>query len=198
MATYVFVHGACASGWVFHLVADLLRGRGHDVLAVDLPCDRDDAGLATYTDVVLDATEGRDEVIVVAHSLGAYTAGLVCARRPVALCVLVAALPPAPGETVAELFAAAGAHPDPDAVPLPAADPERSLAEFLTEVPRGLALAALARDRDQSATPVHEPWPLEVWPPRALPRACRPVRWVAAVVRPAPAALELARLPRPG
>jgi pimeloyl-ACP methyl ester carboxylesterase len=165
VATYVFVHGACASGWVFHLVADELRTRGHDVVAVDLPCDRDDAGFATYADVVDDALGGRDDVVVVAHSLGAYTAGLVCARRPVTLCVLVAALPPAPGETVAELFAVAEAHADPDAPPLPAADPERSLAEFLTDVPRRLALEALARDRDQSATPTREPWPLEVWPP---------------------------------
>jgi pimeloyl-ACP methyl ester carboxylesterase len=178
VATYVFVHGACASGWVFHLVADELRGCGHEVLAVDLPCDRDEAGFATYADVVVGALdalagrdevvgslEGRDEVVVVAHSLGAYTAGLVCARRPVALCVLVAALPPAPGESVAELFAAAEAYADPDATPLPTVDPERSLAEFLTDVPRGLALEALARDRDQSATPVREPWPLDTWPP---------------------------------
>jgi pimeloyl-ACP methyl ester carboxylesterase len=165
VATYGFVHGACASGWVFHLVADELRTCGHEVVTVDLPCDRDDAGFAAYADVVVDALAGRDEVVLVAHSLGAYTAGLVCARRPVELCVLVAALPPAPGETVAELFAAAEAGADPAAPALPTSDPERSLAEFLTDVPRGLALEAFARDRDQSTTPVREPWPLDAWPP---------------------------------
>jgi pimeloyl-ACP methyl ester carboxylesterase len=164
VATYVLVHGACASGWAFHLVVDELRRRGHAAIAVDLPCDRDGAGFADYADVVVEACAGHDEVIVVAHSLGAYTAGLVCARIPVALCVLVAALPPAHGESVPELFAAADAARDPAVPALPADEPERSLTEFLTDVPRPLALEALARDRDQSETPVLERWPLAAWP----------------------------------
>jgi pimeloyl-ACP methyl ester carboxylesterase len=164
VATYVLVHGACASGWAFHLVADELRHRGHVAVAVELPFDRDEAGFADYADVVVAASAGHDEVIVVAHSLGAYTAGLVCARIPVTLCVLVAALPPAHGESVAELFAAVDAARDPAEPPLPAEEPERSLTEFLTDVPRSLALEALARDRDQSETPVREGWPLASWP----------------------------------
>ncbi|MFN2472222.1 MAG: alpha/beta fold hydrolase [Gaiellaceae bacterium] len=38
------------------------------------------------------------EVIVVGHSLGGFTAALVCARVPVDLLVLVAAMIPSPGE----------------------------------------------------------------------------------------------------
>jgi pimeloyl-ACP methyl ester carboxylesterase len=40
----------------------------------------------------------RNEVVVVGHSLGGFTAPLVCARLPVDLLVLVAAMIPAPGE----------------------------------------------------------------------------------------------------
>jgi pimeloyl-ACP methyl ester carboxylesterase len=51
MATYVLIHGAADSAWYWHLVEPELRKRGHDVVAVDLPCDDDSAGLADYADI---------------------------------------------------------------------------------------------------------------------------------------------------
>jgi alpha/beta hydrolase family protein len=45
MATYVLIHGAGAVGWYWHLVEAELRARGHDVVAPDLPCEDDSAGL---------------------------------------------------------------------------------------------------------------------------------------------------------
>ena len=44
MATYVLIPGAGSDSWYWHLVTPLLRERGHDVVAVDLPCDDDSAG----------------------------------------------------------------------------------------------------------------------------------------------------------
>ena len=99
MATFVFVHGAGDVGWYWHLVEAELRGRGHDSVAPDLPCDDDTAGLSEYADTVLQAIGDRRELIVVAQSAGAFTAPLVCERTPVELLVLVAGLIPAPGET---------------------------------------------------------------------------------------------------
>ena len=64
--------------------------RGHDVVTPDLPCDDDAAGFAEYTDVVVDAIGDRRELVIVAQSMGAFTAPLVCTRLPVDLLVLVA------------------------------------------------------------------------------------------------------------
>ena len=44
MSTYVLIHGAGSDAWYWHLVEPRLRARGHDVVAVDLPCDDDSAG----------------------------------------------------------------------------------------------------------------------------------------------------------
>jgi pimeloyl-ACP methyl ester carboxylesterase len=45
MATYVLIHGAGDVGWYWHLVERDLRARGHDVVAPNLPCEDDSAGL---------------------------------------------------------------------------------------------------------------------------------------------------------
>ena len=107
MATYVLVHGAGSDSWYWHLVAPLLRAGGHDVVAPDLPCDDDSAGLTDYADVVVDAMgeRGRTDVVLVAQSLAGFTAPLVCHRLPVSLMVLVAAMVPSPGESPGEWWA---------------------------------------------------------------------------------------------
>ena len=69
MATYVLIHGAADSSWFWHLLEAELRERDHDVVAVDLPCDDDSAGLSEYTDTVVDAIGTRKNLIVVAQSL---------------------------------------------------------------------------------------------------------------------------------
>jgi hypothetical protein len=39
------IHGAGDSAWYWRLLEPELRDRGHDVVAMDLPCDEDSAGL---------------------------------------------------------------------------------------------------------------------------------------------------------
>src|SRR5215472_17406053 len=99
MSTYALIHGAGSDSWYWHLVEPELRARGHDVVAPDLPCEDDSAGLSAYTDAVIDAFGGHDssDVVVVAQSLGGFTAPLVCERVPVRLMILVAAMVPRPG-----------------------------------------------------------------------------------------------------
>ncbi|KAE8763143.1 alpha/beta hydrolase family protein [Georgenia thermotolerans] len=112
MTTYAIVHGAGGSGWEWHRVAAELQTRGHHVIAPDLPCEDDDAGLAAYTDTVVDAVEeagvARDRLVVVGHSLGGFTAPLVAARLGAQHLVLAAAMVPRPGETGSEWWEASG------------------------------------------------------------------------------------------
>jgi hypothetical protein len=134
MATYVLVHGSEHSSWYWHLVVPELEALGHEALAVDLPCDDDEAGLAEYAEVVVDAAGGRRGAVLVGHSLAGFIVPMACERLDASLMVLVAAMVPRPGETAGDWWANTGhkfPEPfDPAAVfahDLPPALPERSL-----------------------------------------------------------------------
>ena len=135
----------------------LLRARGHTVVAPDLPCDDDSAGLTHYTDVVLKAIGYLTDLIVVAQSLGGFTAPLVCARVPVELLVLVAAMVPAPGESGDDWWTNTG---------FPRSDRPFDAKEiFFHDVPPDVTAEAFRRgEKEQSGTPMKEPWPLKQWP----------------------------------
>ena len=102
MATFALIHGGGGSSWDWHLVAPELREHGHDPVAVDLPCEDKSAGWSDYVVTVVQAVGDRRNLVVVGHSLGGFTAPLVCARVPVELLVLVAAMIPSPGELFAD------------------------------------------------------------------------------------------------
>jgi pimeloyl-ACP methyl ester carboxylesterase len=157
MATFVLIHGAGDVGWYWHLAAAELRGRGHDVVAPDLPCDDDFAGLSEYVDAVLEALDDLGELVVVAQSFAGFTAPLVCSRVPVELLVLVAAMIPVPGEAAEDWWANTGYASESEG-------DDDVIATFYHDVPPELAAEALKRERAQSATPGREPWPLEAWP----------------------------------
>jgi pimeloyl-ACP methyl ester carboxylesterase len=101
MADFVFVPGAGGVAWYWHRVVPLLEEAGHEAIAVDLPGDDEQAGLSAYADRVLEAI-GRRQVVLVAQSLGGFTAPLVCARVLVRMLVFVNAMIPVPGETAGE------------------------------------------------------------------------------------------------
>jgi pimeloyl-ACP methyl ester carboxylesterase len=114
-----------------------------------------------YTDAVVDATRDRTDLVVVAHSLGGFTAPLVCARAQVDLLVLVAAMIPSPGETGREWWLNTGYE---DATRAPGEHDDGEIAVFYHDVPPELAAAAVTKWRNQAETPMLEPWPLEAWP----------------------------------
>jgi len=168
VATYVLIHGAGSDSWYWHLVVPELRARGHDVVAVDLPCDDDSAGLSEYADTVVDAIGDRTDLVVVAQSLGGFTAPLVCDRVPVSLLVLVAAMVPLPGEAPGDWWANTGheqakreqAERDGRATD----EDDDVFTLFLHDLPPDLAAQAMTKGRAQSGTPFERPWPLEAWP----------------------------------
>jgi len=152
MATFALIHGGGGSAWDWHLVVPELRKRGHEPVAVDLPNETESADWRAYAATVVDAVADRDDVIVVGHSLGAFTAPLVCARIPVDLLILVAAMIPSPGERFDDWWENAGCVPSGfDDV-------------FYHDVPPPLAAEAQRHERDEASKALREPWPLDAWP----------------------------------
>ncbi|MDT3441621.1 alpha/beta hydrolase [Pseudofrankia sp. BMG5.37] len=97
--TFALIPGAGGVAAYWHRVVPLLREAGHEAVAVDLTGTGPDAGLAEYAKLVCATVDGRDDVVVVAQSLGGFTAPLVAEAVPVAALVFVNAMIPAPGET---------------------------------------------------------------------------------------------------
>jgi pimeloyl-ACP methyl ester carboxylesterase len=99
LSTFVLIPGAGGAAWYWHRVVPLLQAQGHEAISVDLPGDDDLAGLPEYTREVVNAIGDRGEVVLVAQSLGGFTAPLVAAEVPVRALVFVNAMIPSPGET---------------------------------------------------------------------------------------------------
>ena len=167
MTTFVLIHGGGDVGWYWHLLEAELRARGHDVVAPDLPCEDDSAGLGEYADAVVEAIGERTDLVVVGQSYGGFTAPLVAARLPVDVLVLLAAMIPSPGETPEDWWTNTGYA---EAVREQAArDGGRTgsddpLVSYYNDVPHALAEEALRRARRESTTAWRTPWPLDVWP----------------------------------
>jgi pimeloyl-ACP methyl ester carboxylesterase len=167
MATFALIHGAGDVGWYWHLVERVLRQRGHDVVAPDLPCDDNTATLRDYAETVVDAIGDCRNVIVVGQSYGGFTAPLVAEWRSVDALVLVAGMVPAPGERPAEWWTNTHYR---QAVEEQArrdgglTGSDDSFVAFYHDVPRALAEEAMRRERSESEVAYNSPWPLAAWP----------------------------------
>ena len=167
--TFVLVPGAGGESWYWHLVTPLLEAAGHRAVAVDLPAGDEDAGLAAYADAIVAAAGDAEDVVLVAQSLGGFSAPLAVGRLPVSRIVLVNAMVPKPGETFEEWWGAVGQGPasrayaeadgrDPDA-------PFDVVEAFFHDVPAELTAEAMSRAEPQQAErPLDMPWPLDAWP----------------------------------
>jgi pimeloyl-ACP methyl ester carboxylesterase len=168
MATYVLIPGAGGSAWYWHRVVPLLSRRGHDVVAPDLPAADDSAGLREYADTVVEAIGDRTGLILVAQSMGGFTAPLVCERVPVDLLVMLNAMVPAPGESPGEWWENTGheqARAE-DAARRGGTSTEFDpLEDFFHDVPPDVTAEAMKQGEPaQSETPFAQAWPLEQWP----------------------------------
>jgi len=176
---FVLVHGAADQAASWDDVAVALRGRGHDVVAVDLPCEDDAADFGDYADTVVAAVGDADDLVVVGHSLGGYTAALVADRLPTELLVLVSAMVPHPGESAGEWWGNTGHDFGSDDL----------VETYLADATPEQAERAMALGRDQSGTPMSDPFPLASWPdvPTRYLACTRdnfmPADWARAMVR---------------
>ena len=172
MATFVLIPGAGSDSWYWHLVEPELREAGHDVAAVDLPCDDDSATFTDYADKVVDAVGDRSDLILVAQSLGGFTAPLVSERVPVQMLVLVNAMIPNPGESAGDWCANTG---QPEAMHLEAERNGKKYEDdmelmndfdymFLHDLASNVKAESANHVRNQSGRPFADPLPLKRWP----------------------------------
>ena len=166
--TYLLIPGAGGASWYWHRLVPELHSRGQEAVAVDLPADDEEAGLAEYADVLALAAGPAADVVVVAQSLGGFVAAQLCDRLPVSLIVLVNAMVPAPGETADDWWANTGQL---DAMREMAVregrDPDAEFdvfTYFLHDVDPKVAESGAEHQREQSSTPGEQPWPLAAWP----------------------------------
>jgi pimeloyl-ACP methyl ester carboxylesterase len=163
----VLIPGAGGSAWTWHRVTAELGRRGYDVVAVDLPGDDDAASLPEYADAVIAAVGDREDLVIVGHPLGAFTAVGVCDRLPVSLLVLVNAMIPNPGETPGEWWDNTGQPHARAAMDIrEGRDPEAEFdvtTYFLHDVPAEV-LAGAEPPPEQSGTPFSTPLAIEHWP----------------------------------
>ena len=166
MALFVLVPGAGGMAWYWHRVVPLLGSAGHQAIAVDLPGDDRDAGLAAYADIVIRAIAERSDAILVAQSLAGFTAPLVCARAPVRMLVFVNAMIPKPGETADEWWNATRATEarEKAAARHGYAKEFDVTTYFLHDVPHSVLRTAPEQLREEADTIFSEPCRFKHWP----------------------------------
>lgn len=169
MTTFALIPGAGADQWYWSRLVPLLTARGHEALAPELPVSDPDAGWAAYANAVADGIGDRADVVIVAQSMGAFTAPLLCSRVDVARIALLCPMIPAAGDTGNDWWEAAGQ---------PAA--ERAAAEregrdpdapfdletvFLHDLSPEVKAELLARPEPRQVDRTFEErWPLRTWP----------------------------------
>lgn len=166
MSMFVLIPGAGGAAWYWHRVVPDVQARGHDAVAVDLPGANESIGLPEYTDAVVAAIGDHDDVVLVAQSMGGFTAPMVCARVPVDLLVLVNAMIPLPGETLGQWWGNTGSTEARAA----AAAAGGYTAEFdvatyfLHDVPAEVAAVGAAHEWPEADVAFSQPCDIERWP----------------------------------
>ena len=166
MSLFVLIPGAGGAAWYWHRVVPELRARGHDAVAVDLPGADESAGLPEYADATVAAIGGRRDVVVVAQSMGGFTAPVACARISVRLLVLVNAMIPLPGETPGDWWDHTGWEQARIAAARAGGYPvEFDLAAyFLHDVPAEVAAAGEAHAHPEADIAFGQPCAIQRWP----------------------------------
>lgn len=172
MSTFAFIHGAgVGGGWFWHLVEAELRSLGHTTVAPTLWTGDETATLSDYAETVvsmIDTLGTPEEVFVVAHSFGGFTAPLVAERLPTEGLVYVTAMIPWPGESPADWWSNTGY---PEASRIQAAQDGGLTGSsdpyvcYFHDVPKELADQVSSREPSPpSNSAYYEPWPLDNLP----------------------------------
>lgn len=129
-----------------------MRAKGHEVVAPDLPTEDESKDLNDWASTVIDALASTEDVVVVGHSFGGFTAPLVAERVNARALVFLTAMLPKPGESPGDWWAGAGYA-------------DSGLEDvFWHDVPPHLAEESQRRERGMAEAPMGKPWPLAALP----------------------------------
>jgi pimeloyl-ACP methyl ester carboxylesterase len=168
MSTFVLIPGAGGHGAYWDALVPELESRGHRAIAVDIEQNDPALGLPEYADIVEAAIDDGDhDVILVAQSMGGFTAPMVAAHRPVRMIVLLNAMIPLPGEAVGDWWDATNSGEARRLADERAGrDPEFDLVtHFLHDVPEELRQAVISGPpREPSEKAWTDPCEFDSWP----------------------------------
>ena len=155
-----------SDGWFWHQLQAALEPRGHRAIAVTLPGDNDAAGLAEIADAIVEGSRAAGPVVLVAQSMGGFSAPLAVDRLDVERLVLLDAMVPAPGERPGLVGGGrAGRGSSQRRASRPPAGGVRRRPRLLPRCTGGGHEGGLLPPQpDGSDRTFEEPWPLETWP----------------------------------
>ena len=173
MATFGLVHGSWHGAWCWERLEPELVARGHRTVAIDLPIEDPDAGLARNAEVVAEALRGvDDDVFLVGHSSAGATIPLVARHRPLRHLVFLCALVPEPGGSMNDRYTTEEVYVpgfvgntlrrDDGASYWP--EPDAAIRCFYHDCTAADAAWAVSRLRAQAAAAWLEPWPVDALP----------------------------------
>lgn len=148
---HVLIPGAGGAAWYWHRVLPLLD----EAVAVDLPGDDEAAGLPEYADLAVSAAGDAASVVLVAQSMGAFTALACVDRLPVERLILLNAMVPTPGETAGDWWADTG-HVWPSDFSVET--------HFLHDIDPQVAAAGAKHQRPEADIAFSQPCPFSAWP----------------------------------
>ncbi|QEC49514.1 alpha/beta hydrolase [Baekduia soli] len=167
MSTHLLVPGAGgAATWYWQRVAALLHAGGHDAVAVDLPGADPAAGLPEYAEHITAAAGGRDDIVLVAQSMGAFFALPACEVIAPRALVLVNAMIPLPGEAAGDWWDATDSETARRAAARAGGWPEATDLDtyFLHDVPADVQATGDEQDHDEADIAFGQPCAFARWP----------------------------------
>jgi len=169
VSLFVLIPGAGSDPHVWDATIRELVALGHGAIAPPLPLSDSAARPSDHAAAVLAAIPAGREVVVVAHSLGAFSGTLVAAGLPGSRLILLAAMIPRPAESASEWWVntrhgeAIG-----DVLerfgPMGGWGPDAIAEVFLHDVGPEVARANERYAGAPGEGMFSEPWPLAAWP----------------------------------
>ena len=167
MATFVLIPGAGGAGEVYWRATGAeLQARGHTAIPVEIEGDNPALGLPEYAAITDDAIGGHRDVVLVAQSMGGFTAPMIGKRDALARIVLLNAMIPLPGESPGEWFQVTGSDAARHAANEAAGRSNDFNVEevFLHDIPDDVRTAMAEGDRAPADTPFGQPCTFGSWP----------------------------------
>jgi pimeloyl-ACP methyl ester carboxylesterase len=165
VATFILIPGAGGHAAYWNRLIPELEKRGHRAIAVDIKENDPSMDLDGFAAVVEATMDDYGDVILVAQSLGGFTAPMV--RKPVQMIVLVNAMIPRPGDSPNDWWDNTGSGPARREADLAAGrDPEFDFdRHFLHDLPDDARAELLSGEaREPSAAAMAQPCEFARWP----------------------------------